>query len=857
MPPMTLASGTKLGPYEIVSPLGAGGMGEVYRARDTRLDRNVAIKILPSTFSADSDRLHRFQHEARVLSALNHPNLLAIYDVGTQDETYYFVSELLEGESLRQRLGEGPLSLRKAVDYGVQMAKGLAAAHEKGIVHRDLKPDNIFVTKDGRVKILDFGLAKQATGMSASGESATMTCPTPTAPGTVMGTVGYMSPEQVRGQTVDHRCDIFSFGAILYELVAGQRAFKGASSVETMNAILKEDPPEVSTTNKNIPPTIDRLIRLCLEKVPEERFQSAHDLAFALDAVSGTTATSGAQAVVDTRPHKRRWLWPAAAILWPLMLVTAAWLWFGAEPYGNPQFQQLTFQRGIISRARFTPDGQSVVYSASWAGGPYELYATRPGSNESRPLGAQQAQLVGVSTGGEMAILLHWHQVYYWVSVGTLARMPVDGGRPREVLDDVNDADIAPDGQQFAVVRTNRNRERLEFPIGQVLYETNGYISHPRISPDGEMVAFDDHPLFGDDRGFVAVVDKRRNVRRITREWSTIQGLAWAKSGREIWFAAGGDTGLRSLYAVSVAGKLRLLWRVPADFNLYDTAPDGRVLAAMENKHGEILAGLAGQSDRDLSWLDWDIAPYLSPDNKTVFFTDVGQSVGTDYAVFMRQMDGSPAVRLGVGGISSVSRSGKWVLTQLPSQPNKFLLLPTGAGEVRTLEASGLVLQILESEWMPEDDGFYFVAAEPGHQQRTFRMLLDGSKPVAVTEEGYAGVVLSPDGKTLVVRDPEGQLFLYQFASGEPHPLPGGKPGERCLSWDEGGQGLYLTSGFEFPAVIEHLDLATGRRQVWKSIKPSDMAGAEHPSISLTRKGEYVYSLLRVLSDLYVIERLR
>src|SRR6266567_3677432 len=235
---MALTSGTKLGPYEIQSPVGAGGMGEVYRARDTRLERNVAIKILPAAFASDADRLERFQQEARILSSLNHPNLLSIFDVGQQNGFHFLVSELLEGETLRERLNAGPLPLRKAVDYGVQMANGLGAAHEKGIVHRDLKPDNVFITKDGRVKILDFGLAKPTS--EAAGDSATMTSPA-TLPGMILGTAGYMSPEQVRGKPADLRSDIFSFGAVLYEMVAGQRAFRGESSIETMNAILKED----------------------------------------------------------------------------------------------------------------------------------------------------------------------------------------------------------------------------------------------------------------------------------------------------------------------------------------------------------------------------------------------------------------------------------------------------------------------------------------------------------------------------------------------------------------------------------------------------------------------------------------
>jgi serine/threonine protein kinase len=289
---MPLASGARLGPYEVVSPLGAGGMGEVYRARDTRIGRDVAVKVLPSALIADSDRLRRFEQEAHAAAKLSHPNIVTLFDVGRQDGAPYVVSELLEGETLRERLSGVGLSPKKAIDHAIQIARGLAAAHEKGIVHRDLKPENLFVTHDGQVKILDFGLAKLTRGDEiAEGLTHTgLPVARPTEAGTVLGTVGYMSPEQVRARPADHRSDIFSLGAVLYEMLTGQRAFRGGSAVETMNAILKEDPPELSTTGKALPPALERIVGHCLEKNPEERFQSARDVAFGLEAVSDAEA---------------------------------------------------------------------------------------------------------------------------------------------------------------------------------------------------------------------------------------------------------------------------------------------------------------------------------------------------------------------------------------------------------------------------------------------------------------------------------------------------------------------------------------------------------------------------------------
>src|ERR1700757_1141699 len=298
---MSLASGTKLGPYEILAPLGAGGMGEVYRARDSRLDRIVALKVLPTSFSADSERLRRFEQEARSVAALNHPNILAVHDIGTHDGAPYMVCELLEGETLRARLHGGMLSTRKAVELAVQIAEGLAAAHEKGIVHRDLKPENIFLTKDGRVKILDFGLAKVTRGGSEPNTSQTLTSAdiALTEAGQVLGTAGYMSPEQVRGIGVDHRSDIFAFGAIFFEMLSGKRAFSRETAAETMTAILKEDPPDLTELNHNISPALERIPRHCLEKSPEQRFQSARDLAFDLEALSHF---SGSSAKVVAQP---------------------------------------------------------------------------------------------------------------------------------------------------------------------------------------------------------------------------------------------------------------------------------------------------------------------------------------------------------------------------------------------------------------------------------------------------------------------------------------------------------------------------------------------------------------------------
>jgi len=490
-------------------------MGEVYRARDTRLDRIVALKILPAAFSSDPDRLHRFQHEARILSTLNHPNVLAIYDVGEQNGVRYLVSEFLEGQTLRDKMAAGALSRWRLVEYALEIAKGLAAAHEKGVVHRDLKPDNVFVTRDDRVKVLDFGLAKQAPAGSNAEDSDTMTSPNPTTPGTVMGTVGYMSPEQVRGQALDHRSDIFSFGAVLYEMSSGKRAFRGDSSVETMNAILKEDVAEISGSSAQVSPGLERIVRRCLEKKPERRFQSASDLAFALEALSGSSSVAQAAPTPAPLAKKARWAWIIAGIC-ALGLATAAW-WLYRQPHSySGKFAQITFRSAYIRAARFAP-GRTVVYGATINGAPMEIFSTRTDTFESQPLHLK-ADLLSVSPASEMAVSLDRVFAPIWVPTGRLAKAPLGGGSTRELLEDVTDADWNSDGSELAIARRVNGQFRLEYPPGKVLYETSGYISDLRFSRAGDQIAFLDHQFYGD----AAVTCRWSICRDIARFWPGI-----------------------------------------------------------------------------------------------------------------------------------------------------------------------------------------------------------------------------------------------------------------------------------------------------------------------------------------------
>ncbi len=532
-------SGTRLGPYEILASLGAGGMGEVYRAHDTKLDRDVAIKVLPAGLADDPEALARLEREARAVAQLSHPNILAIHDFGRQGETAYAVMELLEGETLRARLEEGALPSRKAVDIAVQMAEGLAAAHEKGIVHRDLKPENVFVTGDGRVKLLDFGLAKK-TGPAMGSGSRLQTVEKQTEPGTVMGTVRYMSPEQVRGEAADHRSDIFSFGAVLFEMLSGRQAFKRETAAESMTAILKEDPPEIAASGSGPSPALQRIVQHCLEKKPGERFQSARDIAFNLQALSGSAVTSGPSVAV-ARSGSRRGS-PSLPSL-PCWVLPGLALYRKGEKAGlrsaaEISFRQMSFRPQAIFQAAFAPDGETIVYSAALEGNVPELFTIRPEYPEPRPLGLPRTHLLSISSKGELAVLTNARFIAHRLFTGTLARVSLGGTAPREILEDVRQADWSPDGSELAIIRVAEGKDRLEFPIGKVLYETAGYLSDLRVSPRGDRIALFEHPRQWDDRGSVIVVDRAGKRTFLSGDYWGEEGLSWSRTGDEVLFTA-------------------------------------------------------------------------------------------------------------------------------------------------------------------------------------------------------------------------------------------------------------------------------------------------------------------------------
>jgi eukaryotic-like serine/threonine-protein kinase len=860
---MNLTAGTRLGPYEIVSLLGAGGMGEVYRARDSRLKRDVAIKVLPQAISLDADRLRRFEQEALATAALNHPNILAVFDIGTSEGSPYVVSEMLEGETLRERLRSGAIVVRKALDYALQIAHGLAAAHEKGIVHRDLKPENLFVTKDGRVKILDFGLAK-LTQVESSAHTSLPTATHGTEAGVVLGTAGYMSPEQVRGMAVDARSDIFSFGAILYEMLSGKRAFHGDTAADTMSSILKEDPPELSETNRNVSPALERIVHHCLEKSPESRFHSASDIAFDLEHLSGISSTSARISTVGVKPPRSKLLLALASVLGLALVMLGLGWWIGQVSSHAPlaEYHQITFRTGAIGNARFTPDG-SVVYSASWDGTGNELYMSRTDDPGARELGIKDAELLSISKGGELAVRLKTVFFGGYARNGTLARVPLSGGTPREVLDNVQDADWAADGEHMAIVRyvPENNHWRLEYPIGQVLFDTINWISHPKISPDGKWVAFADHENpGGDDEGSIAVIasDGRGTEKKLSSGWETIEGVLWSPAGDEIWFTSASGSSATNPSAVTLSGKMRTITNVPGGMWLEDLRNGTALMVTHQERIG--IRGLApgAKEERELGWFGWSLLRDISPDGHKIVIEEEGNGGGPNYTVFVRDTDGSPPARIGEGRAMAISPDAKWVITRA-AKGGPLNLVPTGAGEARQLTHDAVSYDGLR--WLPDGKRLLAVGIETGHGARDYLVDVSSGDSKPITPEGIAGVQLSPDGRSTAVRNANGQAGIWSLDGTPIRLIPEFDPNDYVTGWSPDGSSLYVTSNraTDRVAKVYKLNTTTGKKEFWKTFgadAASGFGGVGGPHLSKDGTA-YAYVYDRVLSEAYVVTGLK
>jgi Tol biopolymer transport system component len=818
-------------------------MGEVYRARDTRLGREVALKVISDGAALDPERLQRFEQEARLAGSLNHPNLVVVYDVGSDDGAPFLVTELLEGESLRHRLSRGRLPLKTALELGVQIAEGLAAAHARGVVHRDVKPENIFLTSGGRAKLLDFGIAKLTAPRAVDGTRNLLdTTLTPeglgTRPGAVLGTPGYMSPEQVRGDPVDARTDIFSLGTVLYEMLAGAPAFPARSLIESGHAILESEPPPFP---ESVPPSVDLLVRRCLEKEPARRFQSAADLAFDLGAATAPTSAKARPIVPRTSPSSLVARLAQLGAVLALVAVTALTTrWMSGRP-GTPElptFERITFRDANITGARFTPEGR-VVFSASLERRPEEVYGYAPGSQGLQPLGLPPALLAAVSPKtGELGILmgLDTVRVTAGMAQGTLARVPAVGGVPRELAEHVAWADWAGSGELAVARIAQGTRMWIERPIGTKVWEGEGGIRYLRYSPDGEQLAFLHHR---EPRHEIIVLD-RSNTPHVVLTFPPQPGqprsLAWTPDGRRLRFTTLERSGTR-ISSVSLHGDVRALYRFPELRYLKDIAPDGTMIFNVVDSVRHIALMRPGQlSHREVAWLGAPNLVDLSLDGRTILFMDA-EGWRLEPSAVLQPTDGTPPKVLGPGAPLALSPDGRTVAMTSREQHGLFLV-PTGPGTTEEVPVSGLVVDI--AQWS-RDGRRLWITARQNNQARFQLFPVDVStrkllEPIAGSDVlTYTAIAVSPDDRWIAAQGVDRVLTIYPVDKGEPirissvktalSPFPAG--------WTSTGE-LWVALPGATPPRLVRVELPTGKVTRSIDVDLSQFGGDEMSGARIT-----------------------
>jgi Tol biopolymer transport system component len=802
-------------------------MGEVYRATDAALHRDVALKILPTALVNDESRLLRFEQEARATAALHHPNIVTVHDFGTAETIPYLVTELLEGEPLADVLGRGPVPLRRSLGWAVQILRGVAAAHARGIVHRDLKPANIFILPDGTLKILDFGLAKVADAAGNPHDAPTARI---SEDGMVFGTIGYMSPEQLRGESADAKSDIFSFGVVLYEMLTGRTPFARDTTAETISAILNDDPPRLETPP--FPAVLATTLQHCLEKNRDARFHSAHDLALHLEMMDlGASGPTAAVAVAAPNPLK---------------------------------IAQVTFRRGNVMQARFAPDG-SIVYGAAWNDQPLELFISHRGMPEARALGID-GSIHAVSRNGELALSLGRACEIGFMASGTLARISLSGGVPRPIANDVYEADWSPDGRQLAIARRSEHGFQIEYPIGHRIYESPWWISDMRLSPDGREIAFIEHPLGGDNFGYVKVIDLHGHGEPLTDDLYIAWGLAWNPVTGEVWYSGvpkhveeGHNI---SVYAVSRGREPREVFTTLGGTLLHDIAPDGTLLVAHQTTRRGIVGHAGGEDiDRDLSWFDWSFPTRLSNDGKTLLFEEQGIANAGTNTFYLRDTHGGPAVRLDEGRGRDLSSDGQHVLALSNDKPERVLLVPTGAGSMREIPVRG-VDHFLTVRFLPGDQELLILGSCGDGGARIWRVGSGGGDAQLLGEadgSSWFYLAIAPDGRHVATIDAGQVLFLCATDGVTPaRPVPGAEAGDLPVHWPKDDEILVCRRDNK-KSDIHAIDLTTGARRFVRTMRPPDAAGVEgvFPILYASDGEGYVFGYKLLLTSLFVVSGLR
>jgi Tol biopolymer transport system component len=856
---MPLAPGQSLLHFRLVDKIGEGGMGEVWRAVDTTLDREVAIKVLPAAFAAEPERMARFEREAKVLASLNHPNIAAIYGFPESGGLRFLAMELVRGEDLSQILARGPLPIREALDAAKQVAAALETAHDSGVIHRDLKPANVKRTPEGQIKVLDFGLAKALeTASPNTGRSATVTSAGSVA-GMILGTASYMSPEQARGQAVDRRTDLWAFGCVLYEMLTGGKAFDGATVTDVLASVVRGE-PDWEKLPAATPLSVRRLLRRCLEKDPKKRLRDAGDASLLLEEDADDAKTAPVPVV---RPGRTPLI---AAIAIAALVVAAALGWWTAHRGANGTasreivFHRHTFARGMMRAARFAPDGRTIVYSAAWDGPPIKLYLARTDSNETTPVVMPPGELLSVSKTGEMAVALGLSYAG-WVGDGTLARASLLGGSPREIIPHVRAADWSPDGSELAFVHRVEGFDQLEYPAGKVLHKTAGYICDVRISPDGERIAFADHPVWADNRGDVAVVDRSGHKTVLAHDFAALIGLAWAPRGDEVWFTGvrGDHTGF-ALHAYDLAGHSRVVHSSISPIELFDVAADGRVLLGGHRNERQVLAVLAGFTEpRNLVVSgESSLARYVSPDGRMAL---ISNHLPKEYETYLVRADRPGATRLSAGDGMAISPDGTTAVS-VSADAKTMLLSPLGMGPTHAVPNPDALSYEGIPIWLPDGKRIVITGRRGSEPSRGYvcDVASGAAKPFGapgVHWDSFGGPPHSPDGKQVVLQDANGTLLRWPVDGGEPLSIPGLVAGDDPLAWTDDGAALFV-GGSTVPIVITRLDLATGKRTLWKTISPSDAAGLRYTTVTISPNGKFwAMATAKLLTDLFVVDGLR
>ena len=881
--------GETIGPYEVLSQLGSGAMGVVYLAQDGRLGRKIALKLLPSQFTNDKDRLRRFQQEARAASALNHPNILTVYEVEQRSGLHYIATEFVDGVTLRQHMHARRMNLDEVLNIATQVASALQAAHAAGIAHRDIKPENIMIRSDGYIKVLDFGLAKLT-------ENELSPAAAETNPGVVMGTPRYMSPEQARGLDVDLRTDIFSLGIVIYELVTGKLPFEGETTSDVIAALIKDEPASMRTSVPELPLEFEQVVTKALAKDRGQRYQTIAEFASALQklrdeikfgALVHTNDDSLNAQTIKTRTatdpqakHKtervslsKGWtLTIAMGLIVIVGVVTVLSFRRHSPPLKETisetssqitNQRQLTNRDGFISAARFAPDGKQVVYSAGFDGKPLELFYNN-GEAQSRSAGLESASLKSVSRSGKIAVLvnfeLNWSDGYN----GTLLILPAGGGQPENTIEGVDDAAFAPDGNTFAIFRRVFGEQQLEYPAGNPVYKSSGWMSYPRFSPKGDKIAFFEHPL-GDYSGSIAVFDlASKKTTYISTDWQALKGLAWNPKNGDIWFGGSKENKTVSVNSVSLSGQVRKrLYAVSGqNARVEDISEDGRILINQGTNHTTMVMVHHKSSAETLNLRGaWSTSADISADGKTLLFYQWGyeSSDGPDVSgVYLQRLEGSEEVKLGPGRALALSPDGKWALALQPPKPQlmtlpQLTLLSTSLGRPKPLPNPG-IKEYHFGSFFPDGRQILFtgIEARDGAVIRSFVQDINTGQAHPFTEEGTTALRVSPDGKRVITLQPDGNFYIQGLDGGEPKEIPGLERDDEPIQWSDDGRAVFVKAAGDFATKIYRVDLATGARREWKDIDPPNKVGhvgleVNPGGILITPNGEvciYTYWIL-------------